>query len=114
MKYFGRGKGLFKMVLDTSMANRPIKKGSRSRRVCLLVIILMIFFAIHFFRSYAILQERRAQLLQVEEEIKSAETENERLITLCDDLDSQQYIEKIAREDLGMVKKGEILIIPVE
>lgn len=102
------------MVLDSSMANQQIKKGSRSRRVCLLVIILMIFFAIQFFRSYAILQEKRAQLLQVEEEIKSAKTENERLITLCDDLDSQQYIEKIAREDLGMVKKGEILIIPVE
>lgn len=107
-------KGIRQMVIDAAKANQKVNKISKFRIICLIIALLICFFGIQYARSYKILQEKQARLLSVEEQITGAEMESDRLITLCEELDSQQYIERIAREDLGMVKEGEILIIPVQ
>jgi cell division protein FtsB len=47
-------------------------------------------------------------------EIETTKNENIQLKTRLENVDDLEYIERIAREKLGLVKPGETLLIPVE
>ena len=54
------------------------------------------------------------QTVQLREQLKALESENHRLQQERDQLNTPEYIEKVAREELGMVKKGETVFVPGE
>ncbi|MFC1624739.1 septum formation initiator family protein [Candidatus Omnitrophota bacterium] len=74
----------------------------------LYVIIALILFVI-FLPGYAKFMELRARNIDLENEIKRLEQENVRLYKekkrLEEDID---YVEKIARESMGVAREGEI------
>ncbi len=85
------------------------RKGKRSPRVILIALLLLAFFFTYLFISgYRDLRKVGQRLARIEEENKKLLQENKRLEEEIKALEGDPfYIEKIAREELGMVKKGE-------
>jgi cell division protein FtsB len=76
----------------------------------LLLLSVMIFFA--FFGDKGLLQvyRLRRELREIERANKELQQENERLRAEIDNLGTNKsYIEELARRELGLVKKGEIV-----
>ena len=82
------------------------------KAVTLLSGVLTIVFLVSFFfsdRGIAELQHARRRVHDLRAEISKLEAENARLRAEIDSARKSTYsVEKIAREDLGMARKGEI------
>lgn len=76
----------------------------------LIVVYFLFIFAGSRFRA----EQVNSQRSQLQEEITSMQTRYDQLKTLEDYLQSDEYVEKVAREQLGLVKPGEtgIVILP--
>ena len=87
------------------------RKGKRPPRVVVIVIlVLALSLAYLFLSGYLNLKKVSQQLLGIQGENKRLLGENKRLEEEVKALQGDPfYIEKIAREELGMVKKGEIV-----
>jgi len=87
------------------------RKSKRFSRVVLITVLLLAFFFMYLFLSgYLNLRKVGQRLARIEEENKGLIQENKRLEEEIKALEGDPfYIEKIAREELGMVKKGEIV-----
>ena len=83
------------------------------KAVILLSGVLTIVFLISFFfsdRGIAELQQARRRVDDLQTEIKRLEAENDRLRREIESARNSTFaIEKIAREDLGMSKRGEVV-----
>lgn len=78
------------------------------------MILISSFCSLQFYRGYKTLALMQEQVAELKTQIQYMKYEKERLLNLLEKLDSEDYIERIAREELGLVKRGEILIITVE
>src|SRR5437773_5429720 len=85
------------------------------RVVILLSGVLTIVFLISFFfsdRGIAELQHVRTRVSDLRSNIKRLETDNARLRAEIDSVKKSTYaVERIAREDLSMSKKGEVIYV---
>ncbi len=84
------------------------------RIIPLFLIFVLIIFTYQIFNNYRQINELEKSIEETEVEIdetKEANLELERELRLVDNPD---YIERLAREKLGLVKPGEELIIPVK
>jgi cell division protein FtsL len=79
------------------------------------IILLLIFYIVFLF------SDKYARTLQLKEDIKILESEieelkmkNKNLSEEVESLKSDEYVEKIAREELGLTKPDEILIKGIE
>lgn len=83
------------------------------KAVVLLSGVLTVVFLISFFfsdRGIAELQHARTRVTGLETDIARLESENARLRAEIDSVKKSSYaVERIAREDLGMSKKGEVV-----
>ena len=83
------------------------------KAVVLLASVLFVVFAISFVfsdRGLPELQHARTRVLQLHADINRLEAENARLRAEIESVKKSSYaIERIAREDLGMSKKGEVV-----
>ena len=83
------------------------------RAVVLLSTVLTMVFLISFFfsdRGIAELQHARRRVDELHTDIRKLEAENARLKAEIDSARKSTYaVERIAREDLGMSKKGEVV-----
>jgi cell division protein FtsB len=83
------------------------------RVVVLLSLGLTVVFMISFFfsdRGIAELQHARTRVGDLRSDIHRLETDNARLRAEIDSVKKSTYaVERIAREDLGMSKKGEVI-----
>ena len=88
-----------------------------SRKVFYIIIFsVFIIFGLSFIKVYNNYQEINSlsnRLDSLENEIQLAEKENQELKDYLANIEDDEYVEKIAREKLGLVKPGEMLIIPV-
>ncbi|MFN2362692.1 MAG: septum formation initiator family protein [Halarsenatibacteraceae bacterium] len=84
------------------------------RIIPLFLIFVLIIFTYQIFNNYSQINELEKSIEETEAEIdetKESNLELERELSLVDNPD---YIERLAREKLGLVKPGEELIIPVK
>jgi cell division protein FtsB len=81
------------------------------KAVVLLASVVVVVFAISFVfsdRGLPELQHARTRVAELREKIAKAESENARLRGEIDSVKKSSYaVERIAREDLGMSRKGE-------
>jgi len=58
--------------------------------------------------------ELKAEVIRIRQQIELYEARNNLLSQVIENLKSDEYVEKIAREELGLIKEGEIpyLAIP--
>lgn len=74
------------------------------------IILLFIFYVTFIFsEKYASILELRVYIYELKDEIRGLEEENQLLAEKIDLLNTDSYIEKIAREELDLVKPNEIL-----
>lgn len=94
--------------------DNKFKKFITSKGFKLIISVLVIIFIYNFYVNYAKISKLESQIEYLHNEIRKAREKNYKLKTELDNLNNLEYIEKIAREELGLVKPGELLLIPVE
>ncbi len=77
-------------------------------------IIIMSVIGIKFFINCKKINSLENRIEVFSEKIDEAENKNRDLKKELKNLNDLEYIEKIARRKLGLVKPGEVLLIPVE
>ena len=74
----------------------------------ILLVIIIGYFAVILVKQQIYLNQVSADQAAAEERLATARAEHERLVKEEDDLNRLDYIEKIAREELGMTRRGEL------
>ncbi len=90
----------------------------RQRHINLIMLVLMSGLIVYFLVTYV---KQHDEISLIENEMNSLEQKiakerqtQEELIELSNQADTNEFIEKIAREKLGMVKEGERLYIDAD
>ncbi|HOJ09820.1 MAG TPA: septum formation initiator family protein [Clostridiales bacterium] len=79
----------------------------------LVLIALIIYFSFIIIDQQKMLKIKETALMEIENKIKKEELVRNDLEKQKDMLNSREYIEKVAREKLGMVKPGEKIFIDI-
>lgn len=82
--------------------------------ILLVLIIVLGVIAYNFYSNFVQIRSLQNNIENLQREIETTKKENKELKTELENIDDPEYIEKIAREKLGLVKPGETLLIPVE
>ena len=79
------------------------------------LILLLIFYVVFLFSDkYARTLQLKEDIKRLESEIEDFKLKNDNLLQEVKLLKSDKYVEKIAREELGLTKPDEILIKGIE
>lgn len=86
------------------------KKSSKFNKLYFITMFFVVLsFSSYLFYKYDNLMEYNEKIQQLNEEIDVANKKNEELKYQTEYKNSNEYIEKIARDKLGMVKNNEII-----
>ena len=94
-----------------------MKKRNKTNRLFLFLLIAgSLFLSLWGVKSYYSIHQARKSLKKTEEKLIQMELENRELKEQIDNLANSFYLEKLAREKLGLAKKGEVIykILPEE
>lgn len=92
--------------------NRPMKRKRyvlKPRLKIFFILLFLGYFAITTFNQNIKMKEQDKRILSLNAEIEHTQSGNQDLERLIQYTESDEYIEKVARERLGWVKKGEII-----
>ncbi|MCX7922222.1 MAG: septum formation initiator family protein [Clostridia bacterium] len=90
-----------------------MNKRKKSKIGLLIVIGLTVYFGYEAFNQQIVLNSKRNELDNIQKKIADEEKLNKDLTKQKDIMNSDEYIEKVAREKLGMVKSGEKVFVDV-
>jgi len=79
-----------------------------------IVLVIFVISLFNFYTNYKKIDKLETQINNLNQEIEKAEKKNEELKEKLVNVQSDEFIEKTARTKLGLVKPGEVLVIPVE
>ena len=89
-----------------------------SKRLKIILVLVLVFIigsvVYNFYTNYRRIKELETKIEKLDKKIDRTQKENEKLKTRLQQVNDLEYIEKVAREKLGLVKPGEKLLIPVE
>lgn len=95
-------------------SRRPRKRWRVTPRFFLILLgLLCLWITIGFANRYLHIVLLQGKIVRVEREIAATTSRNEATRRQIQDMQSDVYIEKIAREKLGLIKPGETVYIPV-
>ena len=103
----GRKRRPFKKKVTTGRKNRS-RKSSILLGVCLLIGILLYTSWGNIRQIWGMYWERAA----LEQQIADMEDENSELTRKVQYMETDEWVEQAARDELGLVKPGEIILIP--
>ncbi len=83
------------------------KKRKRSFIVSFCIIALFAYFAISLITIHNSINSTKAEITAVKQSCEQQVAENERLRAYVDGGEIDEYVEKVARDELGYVKPGE-------
>lgn len=102
------------------MARKAVNKGKQKNikrykvnYMRIFLIIFFIYFAFSFFKQQFEINEYNIQIGHIENQIREAAEETEDLIKSKGKINDAEYIEDVAREQLGLVKPYEKIFIDV-
>ncbi len=93
-----------------------MKPASRKRKAGLEIFILIglfLYFTYIIFDQQAILDKRIAEMKDIEQKIEEEKVLHEELLREKENINSDEYIERIAREKFGLVKSGEKVFVDI-
>jgi cell division protein FtsL len=90
-----------------------MKKKKKSKLGFVVLLLFSIYFVYVFAEQQHMLYVKNIEMRNVEAKVKEEQATNDKLIKQKDMISSDEYIEKIAREKLGMVKPGEKVFVDV-
>ncbi|NLY19038.1 MAG: septum formation initiator family protein [Clostridiaceae bacterium] len=84
----------------------------------IIMLVLMSGLFVYFFATFIKQQDEisliKAEMRSLEQKIEKEKEIQEELLEQANQIDSDEFIERIAREKLGMVKEGERLYIDAD
>ena len=89
------------------------KKKMRFRLIHLTLIVVLVYVAVVSNNQRMLMNELKEERAETEAEILRAESEIETLKFEMEDSDSLEFVERVARDDLGMVRPKEIIYIDI-
>ena len=89
--------------------SRGIKAISASKVVFIILFVMGIYFSGLFINQQLKLNSLEARVNVLKEEINLAEKEKDNLLKEVELLHNPEYIEILARKELGLIKSGEVL-----
>lgn len=90
------------------------KKNKSNNKITILIIsILLIYVIIHLVNSYKKLDSYNAEITYYEEKIEALKHKQEELKEIQSNVNSAEYIEKMARENLDMYYSNEKVYIDI-
>lgn len=78
-----------------------------------LLCLFLSFCLYNFYKGFETVQLMQDRLSRLEKRIEKLQLENQQLAREIKEIHSIEYLEKVSREELGLVKPGEILVITV-
>lgn len=88
-----------------------MSKRKKSRVGLFILLIFMLYFAWEMVGQQKILYAKGAELQKMNTKVTEESKMNDELNKEQQNMNSNEYIEKVAREKLGMVKKGERVFV---
>jgi cell division protein DivIC len=85
-----------------------------SKIIWALILVLIFYIVFLFSDKYAKTLQLKEDIKRLESDIKELKLKNKNLSEEVESLKTDKYIEKIAREELGLTKPDEILIKGIE
>lgn len=79
-----------------------------------IVAVILFTAGVQYYQNIKKMEKLQTKIEELENSIDAAQEENKKLAEQLDNVNSDEYIEKMAREKLGLVKPGEVLVMPVE
>ncbi len=80
----------------------------------LLLILVVIFAGYKFYLNQREIVYIKREIARLEQELDKEEVREKELKEKLENINDPEYIEEVARKELGLVKPGELLLIPVE
>jgi hypothetical protein len=77
------------------------------------MLLLMLSLVIHFVNQVLQSAHLETQRAELEAEVAQLEAENQYLLGAVEYVESDLYIERVAREELGYAREGETVVLPV-
>lgn len=93
---------------------RRVFRLSRSRLPVLALAVFMLYLCISFTFQFHRLNTLRQEIQQVQQQIGEIQAKNAELRDQLKKVQSDAYIEQVAREKLGLVRPGEARIVPLQ
>lgn len=93
--------------------NKKKKKKYRVDYVRVLLIVCLVYFSITFVKQQFEINEYNVKIDSINQDIASANTKIEQLNQIKENVNDPAFIEKIAREECGLVKPHERIFIDV-
>lgn len=90
-----------------------MRKRKKSKFGIILLTIVFIYFAYTVVGQQKIINSKNLDMIKIQSKIDQENKENEKLKKEKDQLNSDEYIEKTAREKLGMVKRNERVYVDI-
>ncbi len=82
--------------------------------IMIILTVFILFIGFKFYINYQKINDLKSEITQLKQNIEETQVENEELKKQLQGMNDLDYIEKVARQKLGLVKPGELLLIPVE
>lgn len=98
----------------TRNGNKKTNKKYKVDYLRVILIIGFIYFAVTFVRQQLRINEYNVKIESTRQDIASAENKIEELKDKKDKVNDSEYIEKIAREEFGLVKPYEKIFVDVD
>lgn len=83
----------------------------KTKLVNLLILVVGLFLIVNFSRSIGELLKAGERVKDEEKKLQELEKKNEDLNKKLEEVQSSNYLEKMARDKLGLVKEGEVVVI---
>ena len=102
-------------MTNSLSSNKNVKKKRKYRidYVRILLIICVVYFSVTFVKQQFQINEYNVKIISVNQDIANANAKIEELNEIKENVDDPEYIEKIAREECGLVKPHERIFIDV-
>lgn len=100
----------------TRLANQNVNKKKKKYRVDyvrVLLIVCLVYFSVTFVKQQFEINEYNVKINSIKQDIADANQEIESLNETKEKANDSEYIEKVAREELGLVKPYEKIFIDV-
>ena len=81
--------------------------------VYFVMLVVMVYIVVNFISQQPHINKMKAELQEIQVSIEDANKENARLKEEKKDMNTKEYKERVAREKLGLVKKGEKIFIDI-
>ena len=94
--------------------SKQIKKRYKVDYLRVILVFALVFFSITFVKQQFKINEYDVQINSIEQDIAEAREKTAELKTVEDKVNDSQYIEDIARNELGLVKPYEKIFIDVD